>query len=130
MTNPRGLASAGARDDDHAGTSHPTLRDATDTTPVEHYLRRLIAACDNPPLIADLTAADLGTPRGTASIARAALRYLLDGTDDAIRQRLVDELETADLIARWRVRMAGHDVRGTTDWTRVQAVAWARREAA
>ncbi|HET6685595.1 MAG TPA: hypothetical protein VFH02_03605 [Jiangellaceae bacterium] len=110
-----------------ADQTPPTLRDAS---PIESYLRGLVDAVDDVPLIVDLVEADLGTPRGTASIARAALRWLLDGTDDAIRARLGYELEVADLLARWRVRMAGLDVRGTTDWSRVQEVVMARREVA
>jgi Protein of unknown function (DUF2742) len=69
-------------------------------------------------------------PRRFASVVRAAEAWRLDGTDEAIRARLLDELEVADLLARWRVRMAGLDVRGTTDWSRVQEVVMARREVA
>src|SRR5690606_3079291 len=38
---------------------------------VEPYLRTLIARCPDAPVIDDLTGDDLGTPAGTASIARA-----------------------------------------------------------
>ncbi|MGH8774815.1 MAG: DUF2742 domain-containing protein [Jiangellaceae bacterium] len=69
-------------------------------------------------------------PRRIASVVRAAEAWRLDGTDETIRARLLDELEVADLLARWRVRMAGHDVRGTTDWMRVYDVVMARREVA
>jgi hypothetical protein len=58
----------------------------------------------------------------------AAECWRQDGTDDAIRARLGDELEDADLLAPWRVHMAGHDIRGDTDWVRVHDVVTARRE--
>ena len=64
--------------------------------------------------------------RRWASVIRAAECWRLDGTDEAIRDRLLDELAVADLLARWRVRMAGHDVRGDTDWPRVFDVVTAR----
>jgi hypothetical protein len=69
-------------------------------------------------------------PRRFASVVRAAECWRTEGTDQAIRARLLDELEVADLIARWRVRMAGHDLRGDTDWGRVFDVVQARREVA
>ncbi|HET6918358.1 MAG TPA: hypothetical protein VFI46_02715 [Jiangellaceae bacterium] len=64
--------------------------------------------------------------RRFASVIRAAECWRLDGTNEAIRDRLLDELAVADLLARWRVRMAGHDVRGDTDWPRVFDVVTAR----
>ena len=97
-------------------------------TPIEKYLARLAALDDDPPLIADLTETDLGTSRGTASIARAALAWYTEGRPEQIDARLRDELALAELFARWRVRAAGLDVRGTTDWPRVLDVATARRE--
>ncbi|HET6753777.1 MAG TPA: hypothetical protein VFH23_07480 [Jiangellaceae bacterium] len=67
-------------------------------------------------------------PRRFASVVRAAEAWRRDGEPDAIRARLLDELDVCDLLARWRVRMAGHDVRGDTDWVRVHDVVMARRE--
>jgi hypothetical protein len=69
-------------------------------------------------------------PRRFASVVRAAECWRQEGTAEAIRARLLDELEVADLIARWRVRMASHDVRGDTDWCRVLDVVTARRAVA
>ncbi|HET6755939.1 MAG TPA: DUF2742 domain-containing protein [Jiangellaceae bacterium] len=64
-------------------------------------------------------------PRRFASVVRAAERWRIDGTDDAIRNRLLDELADADMFVRWRVREAGLDVhgRGSTDWARIYEVA-------
>ena len=94
--------------------------------PVLEYARRV----GDVPLIsspewADLPASDL---RKSGAVARAAMCWHRDGTDEAMRARLLDELADADLFARWRVRMAGHDVRGDTDWARVYDVAMARAE--
>jgi hypothetical protein len=79
---------------------------------------------------AEWAALDRLDPRRFASVVRAAECWRVEGTDEAIRARLLDELEVADLIARWRVRMAGHDVRGETDWCRVHSVVMARQEVA
>jgi hypothetical protein len=76
------------------------------TDPVESYLRRLVAGCADPPLVDQLTADDLGTPCGTASIARAALCWWRDGLPDQIAERLREELADADHLARWRTRQA------------------------
>jgi hypothetical protein len=89
----------------------------------------LVALCREPvPLLDELTADDIGTPRATASIARAALRHLLDGRPDAIAEQLRRELAENDWLTRYRIRMAGVDVRGDTDWVRVVDVVTARRE--
>jgi hypothetical protein len=68
-----------------------------------------------------------GLPRcGLCDSAAAAWRAYW--TDDAIRQRTLDELEVASLIARWQIRMAGLDIReAIDDWPRVQDVVDARR---
>jgi hypothetical protein len=71
---------------------------------VEQYLRDLVGRCDDVPLVDELVEADLGTPRATASIARAALAHVLDGQPDAIAARLRAELAEADRLAVWRAR--------------------------
>jgi hypothetical protein len=77
---------------------------------------------------ADWEALDNLDPRRFASTVRAAECWWLDGTDEVMRARLVDELATADLLARWRVRMAGHDIReAVDDWPGVYDVVQARR---
>jgi hypothetical protein len=78
----------------------------------------------------EFDALDPDDPRRWQSTVRAADAWYAEGTDEAIRARLLDELEVADLLARWRVRMAGHDVRGDTDWVRIFDVVQARREVA
>ena len=66
-------------------------------------------------------------PRRFASVVRAAEAWYAEGTDGAIRARLLDELAVADLLARWRVRAAGLDVPGAIDdWPRAMDVAQAR----
>jgi hypothetical protein len=119
--------SRGAEDGDTGGdSSASSLSRAHD---IEHYLRSLVARCAEPvPLLDELTAADIGTPRATASIARAALRHLLDGRPDTIAEQLRRELTENDWLTRCRIRMAGMDVRGDTDWVRVVDVVTARRE--
>jgi hypothetical protein len=97
---------------------------------VESYLRDLIAVCDDPPLIDKLIADDLGTPCGTAAIARAALCWLREKRPDVLEARLRQELAEADWLVAYRVRQVSHDVRGTTDWSRVLDVVQARREVA
>ena len=68
-------------------------------------------------------------PRRFAAVIAAAEAWRSEGTDDAIRARLLDELEVADLLARWRVRMAGLDVReAIDDWPRVFDVVRARQD--
>jgi hypothetical protein len=129
MSRAPGMTCRGATGDGKptaSGTSAPSV---SRTAHTEAYLRTLVVRCVEPvPLIDELGPEQLGTPVGTASIARAALAWLLDGQPDAIRGHLRDELATADELARWRVRMAGHDVRGDTDWVRVFDVVTARRE--
>ena len=77
---------------------------------VEAYLGRLVGRCDDPPLIDQLTEADLGTPCGTASIARAALAQLRSKRPDVIRADLERELAEDDWLIRYRLRQAGLDV--------------------
>jgi hypothetical protein len=49
-------------------------------------------------------------------------------TPEAIRRRLLDEIELADMLARWRIRMAGHDIReAIDDWPRVMDIVLARK---
>jgi hypothetical protein len=85
-------------------------------TGVERYLRDLVALCDDAPLIADLTDADIGTRRATASIARAALRWYLDGLEEELHVRLEEELHVADLLAVWRLRRMSGDLSEAIDW--------------
>ena len=98
------------------------------TADIEAYLTALVARCDDVPLIAELDAADIGTARGTASIARAALAWLTDGTPMATRRRLLDELDESDRLVIARLGSTHDDIRGDTDWTRVLDVVTARRE--
>jgi hypothetical protein len=66
-------------------------------------------------------------PRRLASTVRAADCWWSEGQPEAIKARLRDEIEVADLLARWRVRMAGHDVRDSLDdWMAVLDVQRAR----
>ena len=100
-----------------------------DRSPVDAYLLDLVGRCDQPvPLIDELTAAEMGTPRATAAIARAALSVLRAKDPEIIRADLERELAELDWLVRWRIRMAGHDVRGDTDWSRVHQVVTARAE--
>jgi Protein of unknown function (DUF2742) len=70
-------------------------------------------------------------PRRFAAVVRAAEVWRQDGEPDRMARRLLDELAVADLLARWRVRMAGLDVHGVMDdWPRVLDVVMARREVA
>lgn len=57
------------------------------TDHVELYLRGLIASVDDAPLLRELTVDDLGTPRGTAAIARAALVHLLESRPEGLAVR-------------------------------------------
>ena len=68
-------------------------------------------------------------PRRFASVVRAAECWRRDG-DEELHVRLDEELHVADLLARWRVRMAGLDIRGDADWSRIYDVVQARREVA
>jgi Protein of unknown function (DUF2742) len=75
----------------------------------------------------DWEALDRDDPRRFASVVRAAECWRLDGTDEVMRARLLDELADADLFARWRVRLAGIDIRqATDDWPGVYDVVLAR----
>jgi Protein of unknown function (DUF2742) len=62
---------------------------------------------------------DVGDPRRFASVVRAAECWRRDGEPGAIREQLERELAENDLLARWRVRQAGLDVHGGTDWAAV-----------
>jgi hypothetical protein len=74
--------------------------------PVESHLQSLVAECDDPPPIDDLDAADLDTPCGRASIARAALCWWSEGQPAALAVLLAQELRVADHLAIWRTRQA------------------------
>jgi hypothetical protein len=120
-------------DDQRAAAGAPsrsTVPEAAgDTAAVTRYLRDLIGRCDGPvPLIDQLREADLGSARGTASIAAAALSVLRSKDPDVIRADLERELAEIDWLARYRVRQAGLDVhgRGSTDWSRIHEVVTAR----
>jgi Protein of unknown function (DUF2742) len=54
-------------------------------------------------------------PRKFAAVVRAAECWYRDGEADAIRQRIVQDLADNDMLARWRVRAAGHDVHDAVD---------------
>jgi hypothetical protein len=101
------------------------------TAAVTRYLRELVSRCDGPvPLIDELAVADLGTPRGTAAIARAALSVLRSKDPVVISADVERELAEIDLLCRWRIRQAGLDVhgRGEVDWPRIHDIVEARRE--
>jgi hypothetical protein len=102
----------------------------TPTTTVETYLRSLVAMCIDPPLVDELTVDDIGTARGTASIARAALCWLREKQDDVLKARLHQELAESDRLVIARLGSAHDDVRGDADWSRIFDVVQARRGAA
>jgi hypothetical protein len=56
-------------------------------------------------------------PRKFGSTVRAAECWRVDGTDDAIRRRLLDELRFADEFAAWRLRMMSWDLAEAEDWS-------------
>ena len=56
-------------------------------------------------------------PRKLGSTVRAAECWRVDGTDDAIRRRLLDELRFADEFAAWRLRMMSWDLAEAEDWS-------------
>jgi hypothetical protein len=111
-----GEAGAGEVETLGGGRTIPTFSHRADDVPLHRSV--------------EFDALDPDDPRRWQSTVRAADAWYAEGTDEAIRSRLLDELEVADLIARWRVRMAGHDVRGDTDWVRIFDVVQARREVA
>jgi hypothetical protein len=111
--------------------SRPRVPAAPDTSAVRRYLLSLVDRCDSEvPLLRELRADQLGTPAGTASIARGALAWLLDGQPEAVEARLRGELAEGDWLVRWRIREAGLDVhgRGDIDWPRIYQVVTARAE--
>ena len=60
--------------------------------------------------------------------AVAAAAWRAYWTDEAIKARILDEIELADTLARWRIRMAGLDIReAIDDWPRVQDIVRARQ---
>lgn len=69
-------------------------------------------------------------PRRFAAVVVAAECWRQDGEPDRVRARLLDELAVSELLARWRVRMAGLDVRqAVDDWPRLYDVVQARAAA-
>jgi hypothetical protein len=109
-----------AHRDDEAPEARPT-------TDVEEYLLALVARCDDVPLISELTAADIGTARGTAAISRAALAWLRDGQPDSIRARLETQLREDDRLAIWRLRQMSADLSDAEAWGEVgRSIARAR----
>lgn len=87
---------------------------------VETYLRDLISRVDDVPLIGELAEVDIGTPRATASIARAALCWLVDGQPDVMAERLRAELADVDLFTRFRLAEASRDVAAAYPHEQVQ----------
>ena len=66
-------------------------------------------------------------PRRWRSTVRAADAWWAEGRPSAIADRLREEVTIGDLIARWRVRLIGWDVREVVDdWGRVLDVQQAR----
>src|SRR5690554_5198386 len=70
---------------------------------VRAYLRAFVEQAPDAPLLRELDPSELGAPRGTASIARAALAWLEDGSPEVIAERLRAELTAADLYVRYRL---------------------------
>jgi hypothetical protein len=124
------------------GSSSLTLQPASDTSRDPVHVSRCVAefvtalldlgrSCGDIPVYgsADWAALDPVDPRRFASVVRAAECWRLEGTHEAVRARLADELAVAELFARYRVRAAGLDVRTAIgDWPRVFEVVEARRE--
>ena len=95
---------------------------------MEEYLLELVArGGPDVPRIDELAAEDLGTPRGTASIARAALSNLRSKRPDVIRADLQRELAEADLLVQVRLRHMIGDL-AELPWSRLHEVARARAE--
>ena len=101
--------------------THATVTTGSPRTAVESYLRELVDLCDDPPLIGDLTAEDLGTPRGTASIARAALAWYREGQEEQLRERLEQDLQDDDFLVAWRLRRMSGDLAEAEDWSAIAA---------
>jgi len=100
----------------------PAARDT-----VEQYLRDLVdRGGADVPLIDQLVESDLGTPRATASIARAALSVLRAKSPDVIRADLVRDLAEDDLLARVRIKAMIGDL-GGAPWQRLGETNTARR---
>jgi hypothetical protein len=118
MTRPRtgsGVGSAG-------GSPAPDFTRSPDTAAVERYLRDLVGRCDSEiPVIDQLRADQLGTWVGAASIARAALCWLLDGEPDATAARLRAEILETDALIFWRIRQASLDISAAPWWPEYRA---------
>jgi hypothetical protein len=144
---PPGAESGGREDRQQAaasGTSVSTLQRPDDTTREPVHVSQCVAefvntlldlgrSCGEIPLYGSPEWAELDRtdPRRFASVVAAAECWRQDGEPDRMRDRLLDELAVADLLARWRVRVAGLDVRhAIDDWPRVLDVVMARREVA
>ena len=95
---------------------------------MEEYLLELVArGGPDVPRIDELAAEDLGTPRGTASIARAALSNLRSKRPDVIRADLERELAEDDLLVAVRLREMSADL-SEAPWSRLHEIARARAE--
>jgi hypothetical protein len=60
---------------------------------------------------------DPDDPLRWQSMQRAADAWFLDGTDDAIRNRLLAEIDFNNQFAAWRIRMLSNDLSAALDWT-------------
>jgi hypothetical protein len=58
-------------------------------------------------------------PRKFGSVVRAAECWRLDGTDDVLRWRLLDEIRFNNEFAAWRLRMLSADLSDGEDWSDV-----------
>jgi hypothetical protein len=117
VTRPPRATGAGSAD----GASALDSTRPPDTTSVTRYLLGLVARCDDGevPLVDQLTEADLGTPRGTASIARAALSVLRSKDPAVVRADLERELAENNWLAVWRLRRLSGDLSEAADWSAV-----------
>jgi hypothetical protein len=59
---------------------------------------------------------DPDDPRRWQSMQRAADAWHADGTDEAIRNRLLAEIAFNDRFAAWRICMLSNDLSSATDW--------------
>ena len=108
--------------------SAPTAGPEPNPAAIEAYLAELIGRYDGDvPMIDELAAEDLGRPRGTAAIAKAALVWLRHKSPDVIRADLERELAEDNRLAAWRLRRMSGDLAGAP-WPRLHEVARARAE--
>ena len=64
----------------------------------------------------EFDALDPDDPRRGQSTVRAADAWYADGTAEAMRNRLLAEIEFNDRFSAWRMRALSHDLSGATDW--------------